>query len=131
MSVKEFNKFVGDVYDKVVSITKKKPTVQYQKSDLGLCFYTAGKCVDLESGTTCGEGCLIGQALLEIDNDLYDFLHDPQNEGEGIYVIMKRIADRFFDCNILMASQSVQDKVHKLEVIQSAQDMGKMWGECV
>lgn len=129
MSVKEFDQFVNDVYDKTVSIASSNPTVVYENR--GLCFYTSGRCLDKDGDIPFGYGCLIGQAILEVDSKLYDFLSDPKNEGEGIVTIMQRIGYEFFDSNVQQISKSAKERISKLEKIQNSQDLGKLWGECV
>jgi hypothetical protein len=100
---------VKDLENAVRELAIQNPTATYYNST-GVCLYTYGS-----SGQ--GTGCLIGQAILKLDDKLYNFL---------------RKEDYFSPMSIngILKKLNLEGSIW-LSHIQKLQDIGDTWARCI
>ena len=107
------------ILDKVIELAEANPDNSYIKDKEELtCYYTKGTCTN---GT---QGCIVGQTLmaLGVKKEELEVFDDP---GVGFVISAKSVIRKLFDYS------GVDPNLDILDSIQSMQDMGLGWGECI
>lgn len=125
----EVYQFVEEVKNEVLKLAKYNPDAVYKGDDGGGCYYCRGEVKDSKTGDVIGEGCIVGQALINLRPELRRYLSLPAVENNSISDVLTGCINKLYNANVPYSKFAKEKSL--LINIQHFQDKGETWGVAV